>query len=76
MPIQNIKKFDDNTISLERVYPQVVNLETHNYDQLLHQRDALQAQKDLQDKQLQEQIDAINDLLARADALGVVAAKS
>lgn len=67
-------KVDDNTIEVTKQAPipdPVV--QKYDYNFLLTQRDAIQAQKDAFDAARDDELAEVNDLIAQADALGVVA---
>jgi hypothetical protein len=68
------EKVDDNTI---QITTQPIQLDpvvqTYDYDFLLSQRDAIQAQMDEQMAQRQAELDEVNALIELADEQGIVA---
>lgn len=63
----DIKKLDNNTISVNKVIPQVIETQTYDYDFLLGQRGAIQNALEAK----QQELDDINALIAQAESLGV-----
>lgn len=67
----NIQKISDTKISVEKVIPEKIEIIEYDYDFLLRQRDAIQAQKDEQMTQRDAELAEIDELLSGADKLGI-----
>jgi hypothetical protein len=67
----SVDKVDDNTISIVKEVPAVEEIVTHNYQDLLNRRDAIQADLDWFTAERQKELDDVNALIAECENLGM-----
>jgi hypothetical protein len=71
MEITNPQKVNDNTLSVDEVYPQRTETKTYDYFSLLERRNTITKQMNDYIAARQKELDEIESLIALADGVGV-----
>jgi hypothetical protein len=64
-------KVDNSNISVEKITPEKREMVVYNYDFLLKQREAIQAQKDRDNALRDAELAEVNMLIQKAEELGI-----